>query len=100
MALLADRLGRLVDGGGALVIRGAAGIGKTALLQVVMADARSRGHTLLETTGVQSEAKLPFAALHQLLRPILGRIDSLPDPQKAAILTAFGMEHGAAPSQR
>jgi hypothetical protein len=47
---------------------------------------------------VQSEAKLPFAALHQLLRPILGRIDSLPDPQKAAILTAFGMEHGAAPS--
>jgi predicted ATPase len=50
---------------------------------------------VLRTTGVQSEARLPFAGLHQLVLPILGQADRLPTPQRAALLAAFGMEEVA-----
>ncbi|HEX7255667.1 MAG TPA: AAA family ATPase [Gaiellaceae bacterium] len=94
-------LDELVDGvgdrGGALLLRGEPGIGKSALLEHAAERARALGLLVLTTTGVQSEAHLPFAGLHQLLRPLLGGADELPPPQRAALLAAFGMVEGAAP---
>ncbi len=63
------------QGGQVLVIRGEAGIGKSALLTQAATIAAAHGMLVLSTTGVQSEANLPFAGLHQLLRPVLARYD-------------------------
>ncbi|MEU5126702.1 helix-turn-helix transcriptional regulator [Streptomyces mobaraensis] len=81
----------------ALVLRGPAGVGKSALLQH-LADHAGPGVRVLSTVGVESEAELPFAALHQLLRPLLGAADALPPPQSAALRSAFGMD--TAPADR
>ncbi|GAA2370093.1 LuxR family transcriptional regulator [Dactylosporangium salmoneum] len=83
--------------GGALVVRGEAGIGKSALLRQARRVAAGHGLLVLTATGTEAEARLPFAALHQLVRPVLGRADELPGPQRSAVLAAFGMAQGAAP---
>jgi DNA-binding CsgD family transcriptional regulator len=89
-ALLANaRAGR----GGVLVIRGDAGIGKST----VMLDAAQQGgeeFLVLRGTGVGSEFELAFAALQQLLRPVLDRLDWLPTPQANALRGAFGLADG------
>lgn len=79
------------------MIRGAAGIGKTSLLAAAVADARSRGYKVLSMTGIESEAQLPYAGLHQLLHPVISQVDSLPAPQKSALQTALGMTSDAPP---
>jgi predicted ATPase len=81
---------------GALVLRGEAGIGKSALLE----DARDRAADMhvLVARGVESESELPFAALHQLLRPAFGYADKLPEPQAEALGVALGLEEGTRPS--
>ena len=61
---------------GVLVLRGEAGAGKTALLEEARRQAADM--QVLSGGGIESEAQLPFAALHQLVRPILGVIDHLP----------------------
>src|SRR5690606_37859150 len=79
---------------GALVVRGEAGIGKTALL-----DAAARGadgFRVLRATGVEAEAGLPFGALHMLLRPVLPAVDGLPEAQAAAVRGALGLSEGEA----
>jgi DNA-binding CsgD family transcriptional regulator/tetratricopeptide (TPR) repeat protein len=95
------RLYGLVDGidrrGGALVVRGEAGIGKSALLAAARDRALQEGATVVSTTGTLSEAQLAFAGLHQLLLPLLGGLDLLPDPQRRALETAFGIAGGDAP---
>jgi hypothetical protein len=63
-----------------LVLRGEAGIGKTALLEYA-AD-QGQGCRVLRALGVESELELPFAALHQLCGPLLGGLDQLPGPQR------------------
>ena len=87
-------IGRLLGGmrsgrAGALVLRGEAGIGKTALLEAA-AD-KAAGARVLRVAGVESEAELPFAALHALLRPALDQIGALPGRQAAALRGAFGL---------
>ena len=77
--------------GAALLVRGAAGIGKSALLTAVREKAREHGMRELYAIGVQSETHLPFAGLHQLLRPILDDAADLPAPQRDALRAAFGM---------
>src|SRR5215467_2862762 len=72
-----------------LVLRGEAGVGKSALL--AYAAGRARGMTVLRAAGVEAEVELPFAALHQLLRPLLDRLGHLPAPQAAALQAAFGL---------
>jgi predicted ATPase len=62
---LTDRLGE--GGGGALVVRGEAGIGKSALLATVSSSATDKGVLVVATTGVQSELHLPFTDRRQLL---------------------------------
>ena len=98
------RLDELVDAvsehGAALLVRGEAGIGKSTLLTAACRRAEDAGMRVLRTTGVQSEAQLPFAGLHQLVLPVLGQADRLPTPQRAALLAAFGMEEAPEPPDR
>src|ERR1700733_8870647 len=81
----------LRDGGGALVISGDAGIGKSALLRYVRGRAEAAGWQTLSAVGVESEAELGFAALHQLLGPIFGLRERLPVPRRRALEAAFGI---------
>lgn len=85
---------------GVLVVRGEPGIGKTALLEY--ADGRARrthGTAVVRTTGIETEAEIPFASLHLLLQPALDRIDTLPGPQAAALKAAFGTGPGSRDDQ-
>ena len=94
-------LNALVDGvgdrGGALVVCGEPGIGKSALLAMANRRATDRGMLALTAAGVQSETHLPFAGLHQLLRPILAGAEGLPERQRVALLAAFGITDVVAP---
>ncbi|MCW2506117.1 MAG: transcriptional regulator, LuxR family [Actinomycetia bacterium] len=89
--VLTSLLAGIPDGGGALVLHGEPGIGKSRLLALGAARALERGFTVLSTTGVQSEAHLAFAGLHQLLRPLRFRAAALPATQRAALDAAFGL---------
>jgi DNA-binding CsgD family transcriptional regulator len=75
--------------GSARVLRGEAGVGKSALL--AEAGAIADDVTVLRARGVESEAELAFAGLHQLLRPLLGGVEALPAPQAAALRSAFAL---------
>ncbi|PRX46951.1 regulatory LuxR family protein [Prauserella shujinwangii] len=88
------RIDRLLAGareghGGALVVAGEAGIGKSALLRHARESAH--GMLVLPGMGIESEAELPFGVLHQVLLPYLDRLDALPEPQAAALKTAVGL---------
>lgn len=76
--------------GRALVLHGPPGVGKSALLTGVT-ETCAPGMRALRATGVEGEAGLPFAALHQLLRPLLPGLGELPRPQADALCGAFGM---------
>ncbi len=80
-----------------LVMRGEAGVGKTALLEYVAG--RARGCRLARVTGAQSEMELPFAGLHQLCAPMLSRAERLPVPQREALRTVFGLAEGPPPDR-
>jgi DNA-binding CsgD family transcriptional regulator len=97
LAQIDKALAEAAEHGGALLVTGATGIGKTSLLNVAATDARSRGYKVLAITGLESEADLPYAGLHQLLQPVLSSAGPLPRPQKNALLTALGMRAGAPP---
>src|SRR4051794_19355806 len=83
--------------GRALVVRGEAGVGKTALLDYLAGQAS--GCLIARAMGVQSEMELAFAALHQLCAPMLDHATSLPAPQRAALQTAFGLSAGPVPDR-
>jgi DNA-binding CsgD family transcriptional regulator len=82
---------------GVLVLRGEAGVGKTALLERAIESASDL--RVLRAVGVEAEMELPFAALHQLCGPLLDRLDGLPDPQRDALATTFGLSAGAVPDR-
>src|ERR1700722_7203649 len=97
-----EQLGRLLTGirsgrSGVLVVRGEAGIGKTALLEQLVAQAT--GCRVARATGVQADMELPFAGLQQLFGPMLGPLERLPDPQREAVEVAFGLRSGPAPDR-
>ena len=95
---IAALLGAVEVSGSAVCVRGDAGIGKSALLRAAEQMTGAGKWTPLRTTGVQSEAHLPFAGLHQLLRPVRSSIAALPGPQRTALLVAFGELDGDAPN--
>src|SRR3984957_14654149 len=97
--LLVALLDGIAGGGGALVLGGEPGIGKSRLLAVAAALGGEPGFTVLSTTGVQSEAHLAFAGLHQLLRPLRFRAADLPAPHRAALDAAFGLGPEPAPER-
>ena len=97
-----DLLDRLLNGvrageSRALVVRGEPGVGKTALLDYLAEQAS--GCRVAHAAGVESEMELVYAALHQLLTPMLGRLERLPVPQANALATAFGLRSGPAPDR-
>jgi DNA-binding CsgD family transcriptional regulator len=94
-----DRLLDAVRGGesGALVVRGEPGAGKSALLDYLAE--RASGCRVARTAGVQSEMELAFSGVNQLCVPMLDRLDGLPEPQRDALRTAFGLAAGAAPDR-
>src|SRR5438477_12140736 len=95
-------IARLLDSaragrGGGLILRGEAGIGKSALL----ADTREHAQDMrvLQATGVEAESNLAYAVLHQLLRPLRHPWSDLPEPQRHALSVALGMDSGTAPDR-
>ena len=79
---------------GALVLRGEAGVGKTALLDDAAEAAASQGMQVARLTGIESETQLGYAALHRLLLPHAGHLDRLPGPQRHALKGTFGFVAG------
>lgn len=97
--LLRDLLHAVRDGrSAAIVIRGDAGIGKTALLRD-LAQRATPDLRLIGVVGVESEVELAFAGLHQLCSPLLGHLEALPQPQRSALSIAFGLIDGTAPDR-
>jgi DNA-binding CsgD family transcriptional regulator len=94
-----DRLLANVRGGqsAVLVIRGEAGIGKTALLQYVARQAS--GFRVGHVTGVEAEMELAYAGIHQLCAPMLPRLDALPQPQQHGLRVALGLASGQVPER-
>src|SRR5580700_874090 len=91
------QLGRLLTGvrsgrSGVLVVRGEAGIGKTALLEQLVEQAG--GCRVARATGVQADMELPFAGLQQLFGSMLGPLERVPGPQRDAVEVAFGLRSG------
>ncbi|WP_249999440.1 AAA family ATPase [Actinoplanes sp. M2I2] len=78
--------------GGALVVRGHAGIGKTMVLVAARDSAAASGMVVLQTNGAEAETALPFAGLHQLLAPLLGNLDVLTPRLRRTLLGAFGQD--------
>jgi DNA-binding CsgD family transcriptional regulator len=98
----AEAIDRLIDAvrggaGQALVVRGEPGVGKTALLGYLVEHAS--GCRVARAAGVESEMELAYAGLHQLLAPMLDRLQRLPGPQRQALVTAFGLGPGSAPDR-
>src|SRR5258708_1495178 len=94
-----ERLLEAVGGGQSrvLVVSGEPGVGKTALVESVIASASGFG--VMRAVGVESEMELAFAALHQLCTPMLDRLDRLPAPQRGALGVAFGLCAGDPPDR-
>jgi DNA-binding CsgD family transcriptional regulator len=95
-----ETLDRLVDAvrsgeSRSLVVRGEAGVGKSALLDHVAR--RASGCRVARAVGVRSERRFPFAALHQLCAPMFDRLDRIPGPQRDALRTTFGQQAGSPP---
>src|SRR6478672_4170560 len=80
-----------------LVIRGEAGIGKTALMSYTARQAS--GLRVAHFAGVEAELELPFAAIQRLCAPILDQMDALPEPQRNALTVAFGLSSGETPDR-
>src|SRR5258708_33809760 len=83
--------------GGALIVRGEAGIGKSALLRRARARVRARGGRVLSTVGVELEAELALAGLHQLLHPIIGLTGRLSEAQPPTDRPGSGVQHDRGP---
>ncbi|HEY2202550.1 MAG TPA: AAA family ATPase, partial [Solirubrobacteraceae bacterium] len=94
-----DRLleGALAGHGGVLMLSGEAGLGKTALLEYAIESASAL--RVIRVAGVESEMELPFAGLHQLCAPILDPLEQIPDPQRDALRTTFGLSAGPVPDR-
>ena len=79
-----------------LVLRGEAGIGKTALLEYLIESASDL--TVVRAVGVESEMELAYASLHQLCAPLLHRLERLPTPQRHAVEIVFGLSSAQPPT--
>lgn len=91
LSTLAGHLDGVSRRGRAIGLVGAPGVGKSALQAAMVEHALDRGFTVLSAQGSEAETHLPFASLHQLLRPLLSRVELLPVRQRDALLAGFGM---------
>lgn len=97
LAAISRLAAEVEPGGGSLVIRGEAGIGKSALLEQIGDELASHGWQVLRTSGTPSERQLAFAGLQKLLRPVMEELARLYAPQRVALLRAFGLVEGPVP---
>jgi AAA ATPase domain len=97
VALISDVFEHIGARGRSLLIRGEAGIGKSALLGEARRQAEKLRIPRLSTSGVPFETQMPFAGLHRLLRPLLPEIGALPERQREALEVAFAVSDGPAP---
>jgi DNA-binding CsgD family transcriptional regulator len=91
LGVIRAALDEIAAGGSTFVVIGDAGVGKTALLAAATAEAAARGLCVLTAVGSEAEHHLPFAALGQLVQPILDRATDLPPGHRAALLAALGL---------
>jgi DNA-binding CsgD family transcriptional regulator len=97
-ALLDGLIGDVRRGQGrALIVRGEAGIGKTALLEYLIRSASEI--TVVRASGVESEMELAYASLHQVCAPLLARLERMPPPQREALHIVFGISPGPPPDR-
>jgi DNA-binding CsgD family transcriptional regulator len=81
------------------MLRGDAGVGKTALLEYAITSASASALTVVRVAGVESEMELAFAGLSQLCAPVLDRLERVPGPQREALQTTFGLSAGGVPDR-
>ncbi|MGW4995561.1 helix-turn-helix transcriptional regulator [Streptomyces mirabilis] len=98
IGIINDLIDRIPESGGALLINGEPGIGKSSLLARAAERAQASGMAVFRASGVQTETHLPFAGLHQLLRTLQHDVKELPTRQSDALLGAFGMAEPLADS--
>jgi DNA-binding CsgD family transcriptional regulator len=99
LALIGEFLDRVVATGDAMLVTGEAGVGKTALLHAAAEQAVARGCRVLRASGVEFEADIPFAGLHQLLLPLAEDFDQLRDAHRMALNVALGFGAGPVPDR-
>ena len=97
LAELAAKIDAIETHGGAVVVAGEPGIGKSSVLLAASVKARTSGCLILETAGIETNSPVPYDGLHRLLSPILTNAATLPPVQRNALNTAFGLAPGAAP---
>ena len=92
MAEVSAALDSVGTRGRTLRVVGEPGVGKSELLRAATAEAIRRGMSVRSASGYEAEQHLPFAVLHELLRPILSQADALPAGHRSALMTAFGLD--------
>ncbi|MFI7320337.1 AAA family ATPase [Streptomyces venezuelae] len=96
-AVIDAALAGIANTGASVILCGDPGTGRTALLGAAEVTARRAGLRVLRMTGAEAESGLPFAALHQVLWPLLDEAEGLPEPQRCALESALGVREGAPP---
>ncbi|MET0455720.1 MAG: AAA family ATPase [Mycobacterium sp.] len=99
LAVITGALAEISASGAALVIDGDPGIGKSTLLGAATEWAKAHGFAQLGCSGLQSHTEVGFAGVHELVHPLLAHAKALPARQRAALMTAFGLEDGPAPDR-
>ena len=99
LALLRRFVDEVVNCGGALLLSGDAGVGKTALLDAAAAQAHSMGVNVVRAAGVEFESEVGFAGLHQVLRPLLAGLEQVAAPYRGALNVALGLADGSPSDQ-
>ncbi len=99
LAFVTDTLAAISTSGAALVVDGEAGIGKSTLLASAADWAVANGYHRLGCSGLQSQSEVGFAGIHELIHPVLTHADQLPQRQRTALMTAFGLDAGPAPDR-
>jgi AAA ATPase domain len=97
LAVLSELFEDLGGHGGALLITGEIGVGKSALLSEARRRAGQLGMSVLSTSGAPFEAQMPFAGVQRLLGPVMHEVGGLPEPQREALSVAFGVSGGPTP---
>ncbi|MFF4622193.1 AAA family ATPase [Nonomuraea jabiensis] len=99
MAALTSFLRGAIRDGGAQLVTGEPGMGKTELLDAAARQVASMGARVLRASGSEFETELSFAVLHQLLLPVVDGLPELPEVHRAALATALGLERGDPPGR-
>ena len=99
LAVLDDFVRGSVSGGGALLLTGDPGVGKSALLDAAVRAAAAHGTRVIRGGGVEYEADVGFAGLHQLVGPLGDHVEELPASRRSALEVALGLASGPAPDR-